>query len=329
MTRQKTPKKIVCEKCDFECSKMSDWNRHISTSKHINIQNHIKPIQKNAVKYDCICGKSYGYSSNYYTHRKKCLSVIENQNTTVDATQQDNALITIVSEVVKSNNEIQRQNLELQKQTNELQKQNQEIQKQNQEMQKQNQEMQKQILDICKNGIISNNTVNSNNKTFNLQVFLNEDCKDAMNITDFVNSINLGLSDLEHVGKVGYVEGISNIIIKNLNALDVTKRPVHCTDPKRETIYIKDGDVWEKDEDDNKKLRKMIKSVAFRNCKNTKLFKEKYPDCMKSESRYSDMYNKIIIEVMGGTSTANDIENQNKIMRKIAKEMTIDKNHLS
>jgi len=148
--RRKTPKKNVCEKCDFECSKMSDWNRHISTSKHLNIQNHITPIQKNAVKYDCICGKSYGYSSNYYTHRKKCLSVIENPNTTVDSTQQDNALITIVSEVVKSNNEIQRQNLELQKQTNELQKQN--------------QEMQKQILDICKNGIISNNTVNSNNK---------------------------------------------------------------------------------------------------------------------------------------------------------------------
>jgi hypothetical protein len=156
-------------------------------------------------------------------------------------------------------------------------------------------------------------------------VFLNEDCKDAMNITDFVNSINLQLCDLEHVGKVGYVEGISNIIIKNLKALDVTKRPVHCTDPKRETIYIKDGDVWEKDEDDNKKLRKMIKSVAFRNCKNTRLFKEKYPDCMKSESRYSDIYNKIIIEVMGGTSATNDIENQNKIMRKIAKEMTIDK----
>ena len=111
--RQKTPKDFVCEKCNFKCSKMSDWNRHISTSKHINIQNHIQPIQKSAIKYDCICGKNYGYSSNYYTHRKKCLVVIENQNNTVDASQKDNALITIVSEVVKSNNEIQRQNLEL------------------------------------------------------------------------------------------------------------------------------------------------------------------------------------------------------------------------
>ena len=146
------------------------------------------------------------------------------------------------------------------------------LEQQNKLFVEQTQEIQKQMIDICKNGVINNNTinnVNSNNKTFNLQVFLNEDCKDAMNITDFVNSINLQLSDLEHVGKVGYVEGISNIIIKNLKALDVTKRPVHCTDPKRETIYIKDGDVWEKDEDDNKKLRKMIKIVAFRNCKNT------------------------------------------------------------
>jgi hypothetical protein len=150
-----------------------------------------------------------------------------------------------------------------------------------------------------------------------------------MNITDFVNSINLQLSDLEHVGEVGYVEGISNIIIKNLKALDVTKRPVHCTDPKRETIYIKDGGVWEKDEDDNKKLRKMIKSVAFRNSKNTRLFKEKYPDCNNGNSKYSDIYNKIVIEAMGGGSKCNDFDSENKIMRKIAKMMTIDKNNLS
>ena len=190
--------------------------------------------------------------------------------------------------------------------------------------------MQKQILEVCKNGIINNSVthVNSHNKTFNLQVFLNEDCKDAMNITDFVNSIQFQLADLEHMGQVGYVDGISNIIIKNLKALDVTKRPVHCTDPKRETIYIKDGGVWEKDEDGNKKLRKMIKSVAFRNSKNTRLFKEKYPDCNNGNSKYSDIYNKIVIEAMGGGSKCNDFDSENKIMKKIAKVMTIDKNHL-
>ena len=148
----------------------------------------------------------------------------------MDTAQDDNVLITLVTEVVKSNNEIKLQNMELQKQ---------------------NQEMQKQILDVCKNGIINNSVtqVNSHNKTFNLNVFLNEDCKDAMNITDFVDSIKFQLADLEHMGKVGYVEGLSNIFIKNLKALDVTKRPVHCTDQKRETIYIKDDGVWTKEID--------------------------------------------------------------------------------
>jgi len=306
---QKMPKTYFCEKCDFRCSKLSNWNKHILTSKHQTIQNNTKIIQKSADKYDCLCGKSYSHSSNFYTHRKKC--------TVVDIKQDDNVLITLVSEVVKSNNEIQKQNIELQKQTNELQKQN--------------QEMQKQILEVCKNGIVNNSVthVNSHNKTFNLQVFLNEDCKDAMNITEFVDSIKFQLADLEHMGQVGYVDGISNIIIKNLKALDVTKRPVHCTDPKRETIYIKDGGVWEKDEDGNKKLRKMIKSVAFRNSKNTRLFKEKYPDCNNGNSKYSDIYNKIVIEAMGGGSKCNDFESENKIMKKIAKVMTIDKNHLS
>jgi hypothetical protein len=316
--RQKTPTKFDCEKCDFKCSKMSDWNRHTSTSKHLTIQNHTQIIQKPAVKYDCICGKSYGYSSNYYTHRKKCLSAIEKTNTAVNTTQQDNALINLVSEVVKSNNEIQRQNIELHKQTNELQKQN--------------QEMQKQILDICKNGIINNSVtqVNSNNnKTFNLQVFLNEDCKDAMNINEFIDSIKFQLDDLEHMGQVGFVEGISNIIIKNIKALDVTKRPVHCTDQKREIIYIKDDGVWIKDDDDNKNVRKLIKRIAFRNSKCTKLYKEKYPDCIKYDSKYSNTYNQIIVEAMGGGPKSNDIENQNKIIKRIVKVMTIDKNHLS
>jgi hypothetical protein len=299
---EKMPNIFVCEKCDFKCSKMSNWNKHLSTAKHQIIQNHTQIIQKSARTYDCVCGKSYGYSSNYYTHRKKC--------TIVDTAQDDNVLITLVTEVVKSNNEIKLQNMELQKQ---------------------NQEMQKQILDVCKNGIINNSVtqVNSHNKTFNLNVFLNEDCKDAMNITDFVDSIKFQLSDLEHMGKVGYVEGLSNIIIKNLKALDVTKRPVHCTDQKRETIYIKDDGVWTKEDDDNKKVRKMIKRVAFRNSKTLSLFKEKYPDCITSESKYSDTYSKIVIEAMGGGSKCNDYDSETKIIRKIAKVMIIDKNNHS
>jgi hypothetical protein len=308
-----SPEILHCIFCTITCNRKSEWERHIKTKKHIGNKMEQNGNTIFTTALSCECGKKYYNRSGLWKHKQKCNSVLSDSS--------------VIDKLLKQNDEFK--NL-ISDQNKMFIEQNQEMKKQSIELQRQNQELQKQILEVCKNGIISNttNNVNSHNKTFNLQVFLNEDCKDAMNITEFVNSIQLQLSDLEHVGQVGYVEGISNIIIKNLKALDVTKRPVHCTDQKRETIYIKDGDVWEKDEDDNKKLRKMIKSVAFRNCKNTRLFKEKYPDCIKSESRYSDIYNKIIIEVMGGGPKSNDIENQNKIMRKIAKEMTIDKSNL-
>ena len=143
-----------------------------------------------------------------------------------------------------------------------------EIIKQNQELQKQNNELQKQMLEVIKNGTTNNstnivgNTTNSHNKAFNLQFFLNETCKDAMNIGEFVDSLKLQLSDLEKVGEAGYIEGISSIIVKNLKELDITKRPVHCTDKKRETIYIKDDNKWEKEDDNKTKLRKAIKKIS-------------------------------------------------------------------
>jgi hypothetical protein len=145
-----------------------------------------------------------------------------------------------------------------------------------------------------------------------------------MNIMDFVDSIKLQLCDLEKVGKIGYVEGISNIIVKNLNSLDETKRPVHCTDSKREVMYIKDEDKWEKENENKQKLRKAIKHIAHKNTKMLPAFKLKHPDCDKSDSRFSDQYNKLIIEAMGGKGD-NDIEKEDKIIRNIAKEVTIDK----
>jgi hypothetical protein len=174
------------------------------------------------------------------------------------------------------------------------------------------------------NTIINSNNTNSNNKSFNLQFFLNETCKDAMNIMDFVESIKLQLSDLEKVGELGYVDGISNIIVKNLNALEVEKRPVHCTDKKREILYIKDENKWEKEDDDKNKIRKAIKKVA---CKNQRLlpkFKEEHPDCGKYHSKFSDQYNKLVVESLGGSGD-NDDEKEDKIIRKIAKNVLIDK----
>jgi hypothetical protein len=195
------------------------------------------------------------------------------------------------------------------------------------EQNKINQELQKQVIEICKNGTSNtvNNTVsNSNNKTFNLQLFLNETCKDAMNIMEFVDSIKFQLSDLESVGELGYVKGISNIIIRNLKALDENMRPVHCSDLRREKIYIKDADKWEKEGADNKILKNAIKYIAHKNVKMIPAFREKYPDCIYSDSRKSDQYNRLIIEAMGGDGNDEDGK-ANKIISKIAREILIDK----
>jgi hypothetical protein len=192
---------------------------------------------------------------------------------------------------------------------------------------KENFEMKNAMMDVIKNGTVqnSNNTTNTNshNKSFNLQFFLNETCKDAMNITEFVDSIQLQLSDLERVGEIGYVEGISNIIVKNLKQLDVDKRPVHCTDKKRETMYVKDSDKWEKDEE-NSKIRKAIKKVASKNQRLIPRFKEEHPDCIKYHSKYSDQYNKLIVESMGGSGD-NDFEKEEKIIKNISKNVIVDK----
>ena len=184
----------------------------------------------------------------------------------------------------------------------------------------------KELLEIVKNGTTSHshNTTNSHNKAFNLQFFLNETCKDAMNIGDFVDSLKLQLSDLEKVGEAGYIEGISSIIVKNLKELDVTKRPVHCTDKKRETVYIKDNNIWEKDEDKSK-MHKLIKRVASKNIKMFDTFRETHPDCKKYHSKHNDIYNKIIYESMGGKGD-NDFEKHEKIIKNVLKQVTIDKN---
>ena len=299
---QKVAKKYCCIMCDYSSCNKSDYSKHISTQKHIcqseamNYDvNVAKSRKKSQDEYSCEkCAKQYIDYSGLWRHKKKCEKEPDSN---------------LVIQLLKQNDEFKHLIID----------QNKTILEQN-----------SHLIEVCKNGIINNSVtqVNSNNKTFNLNVFLNEDCKDAMNITDFVDSIKFQLADLEHMGRVGYVDGISNIILKNLKALDIHKRPVHCTDQKRETIYIKEAGVWTKEEDDNKNVRKLIKKVAFRNSKCLSMFKGKYPDCITSESKYSDTYSKIVIEAMGGGSKCNDYDSENKIIRKIAKEMTIDKYNL-
>ena len=300
-----SPNKFICDACTISCNRKTEWTRHIQTKKHISNKNgEISNILATSVTpMVCECGKSYSDRTGLWRHKKKCCEKnIHDKNEPTDAN--------MIVQLIKQNQEFKEllieQNTKLVDTFSEA------------------------ISEVIKNNttIVNNNHVNSHNKTFNLQLFLNEDCKDAMNISDFVDSIKFQLADLEHMGRVGYVDGISNIIIKNLKALDITKRPVHCTDEKRETIYIKDAGVWTKEDEDNKNVRKLIKKVAFRNSKCLSLFKEKYPDCITSESKYSDTYSKIVIEAMGGGSKCNDHDSENKIIKKLAKMITIDKNNL-
>jgi hypothetical protein len=196
------------------------------------------------------------------------------------------------------------------------------------ELMKSNSDLQKQLVDACKHttNITNNmnNMNNSHNKTFNLQFFLNEQCKDAMNISDFANSFELQLSDLESVGELGYVEGITKIMLDKLNSMDIYKRPIHCSDVKREIIYVKDHDKWEREEKNNPKLRYAIKTVSFNNMKLAGLWSDTYPESKDGESRLNDVYMRLIKQSTGGNGEISDSED--KIIRRIAKEIFINKN---
>jgi hypothetical protein len=197
---------------------------------------------------------------------------------------------------------------------------------------KQEKEFMVTLVETFKNSMGNNNNnnshntnTNSHNKTkFNMNFFLNEKCKDAMNIMDFVNTLQLNLRDLERVGEEGYVKGISHIIVNNLKDLDVHKRPVHCSDVKRETMYVKDEDAWAKDEA-KKKLSKMIKHVAHKNQKQIGEWKDENPEHKDSDSTKSEQYLKIVGESMTGLTNDDDSETcTNKIIKTIAKETVIE-----
>lgn len=193
------------------------------------------------------------------------------------------------------------------------------------ELLKQNQDLQKQILEISKERkqYITNTT--NNTKTFNLNVFLNETCKDAINLVDFVNSLQLKLSDFENTGRLGYVEGISKIIVNGLKQMDVHKRPIHCTDTKRETMYVKDQDVWEKENSEKSRLTKAVKMIADKNLQQTQEWMKAHPECAVNNTPENENFVTIMLAALGGQTEEEDNKNREKILRNIAREVSIDK----
>ena len=305
--KQLSSNKYCCESCDYNTCRKSNIDKHFLSDKHKNMtfgdngdkkkQISSKKKQEFDDKNVCEnCNKQYISRNGLWKHKKTCN--VEEKSTSLvvkeDTIEKDQLILMLV--------------------------------KQNAELIKETTDFKSMMMEVIKNGTNtnSNNTItNSNNKAFNLNLFLNETCKDVMNINDFVESIKLQVSDLENVGEVGFVEGISNIIVKNLNALDITKRPIHCTDKKREIIYIKDDNTWEKDESQCK-MRRMIKKVVSKNQRLIPKFKEQNPEYNKSYSKVSDKYNKLIIESMGGSGD-NDAEKEDKIVRNIVKNVVVDK----
>ena len=187
-------------------------------------------------------------------------------------------------------------------------------------LKKENEDLKKIMMEILKNG--THNTTNNNN-TFNMQFFLNETCKDAMNLTDFAEYVRPQLIDLEHIGQVGYIEGISSIIMKNLNELEITRRPMHCSDIQKEIVYVKDEDKWEKEDDRKEKLRNTVREVANKNIKLLSEYAEKYPNCKEVESNRNEEYLNILLEVMGGIGETKK-EQEEKIIKNLVKEIQIE-----
>jgi len=306
---------FICKKCDFSCHKKSDWTRHILTRKHQTSDNLVTEVTAKSAINECqYCHKIYKSRNGLWVHKKKC-TVICDTNQIQETTIETNTNTT------KSTDEPKLDVLMLL-----------ELLKQSQDFQKQMLDQQKQMMEFASNNNTTNNNINYNannsnntNNSFNLNVFLNDTCKGAMNMSEFVDSIMIQLTDLENFADVGYANGVSNIFVKGLNALGVHLRPIHCSDLKRETLYIKDNDCWVKEEEDCSVLKNAIKRVAFKNIKQINEWIKENPGCTDPRTKKYDKYNQIVMNSMSGTTIQEQTDNIDKIVKNVTKAVTIDK----
>ena len=288
--------RFYCENCDYGTSKKSNINNHYLSAKHVKTTEKQKGLSH---KYKCNnCEKPFNDRAGLWRHKKKCSVINDNA---IDTDLNKNEIIIML---IQQNKEFKELLIE------------------------QNTQINKQMIELAKNSncITNNNNINTtnNNQSFNMNIFLNEKCKDALNIGEFVNTLPLTLEDLENTGKVGYVKGITDIVVRGLKEMDVHKRPIHCSDLKREVIYVKDNDVWHKDED-NVKVKKAIQNIGTRNYRQVKEWIEKYPEAKDISTKKHEQYVQIRLKCTGGSDTAEDDKMQNKILSNIAKLVHINK----
>ena len=296
MDNKKVPINFCCILCDYNTSRQSQWDRHLSTQKHIKSSKDNKKVPNNFV---CDCGNIYIYQSGLCKHKQKCNynkkqnKMSTNELMTIDNSNNFKITTEIFYDLLKQNNELHKSLIEMSKEKG-------------------------TYINNCNNN-------NSNNKTFNLQVYLNETCKDAINLTEFVDKIQVTIADLEKIGETGYAEGISKVFIKNLNNINVEERPLHCTDSKRETLYIKDNNQWTKDDEEKTALTKAIKQVTNKNINQIFEWQKLNPEYTDPESKQSDKYLQIVMNSMPGSTTEETNKNYEKVVKNIIKKTVIEK----
>ena len=299
---------FYCETCDYGTSKKSSYVNHIASAKHKRITNELQMGQKEDKNkpdtietFICSCGKQYQHRQGLWKHKKKCSKESDTNYDTISDTKETEAK-ELIQYLLKENSEFKQLMIDHNKQLFELAKNS---------------------GHHNTNNINNNNTTNNNN--FNLNVFLNETCKDAMNIMEFVDQLQVSVKDLEETGRLGYAEGISKIFINGLKQINISDRPIHCSDSKREIVYIKDKNQWNKEDDNKSLLTNAIKHVAHKNMKQIREWTKVNPEYNDSSSKQNDRYLKIVSNSMNGSTEEEANKNYNKIIKNITKETVIDK----
>mgnify|MGYP003963075823 FL=1 len=326
MDNEKMPKNdnnYYCEKCDFTCSKKSNYIAHLSTAKHKKHEMDNEKMPKNAAPYMCSCGNEYKHASGLSKHKKKCTYIQNSSKKETEEFSEDIPKPTMEDylKLMKQNTELH----EVVKQSNEIIKQQSGLVQQQientAETTKQHTEIMKEAIDTVKNA--KGNTINNN---ININFFLNDTCKDAMNIADFIDTLKIGMGDLDNFGKGGFIEGVSNVIIKRLNELEVAERPIHCTDLKRKSLYLKDKDTWNKEEPGMNNMKKMIDSVRHKNMMKLPEWQEENPSSKVLTTLKNREYINIANKVMGGGTDAEDEHNYKSIINKVSGAAILSKN---
>jgi hypothetical protein len=321
---EKGQKRYECKLCDFISCNSKNYEEHLATAKHLKTLEDLKKVPESSGKKIpeedngpkiCGCGKEYKYKKAFETHKRACSyqeQPLENILTPAN-------MMELIINIVKSNSDIKELMVEQMKQHVETEKRQLEH----------HMETEKRLFELAKdpkNSNSNNTTTNSNNNnSFNLQFFLNETCKDAINVSEFVENIKIEFSDVENVGKKGYVTGITDMIVRNLSDLGTTKRPFHCTDVKRETIYIKDNNKWDKDSETKENFQKVLNQIYNKNWNTLRSWAQANPEIRTLDSRENILYHKILeqTDCIKGLDRLPDTND--KIIRKLSETIKVDR----